>query len=608
MVNEISELISKSHSSHAGGAPALRSQATRARDMQVYEAVVAAMADLGVDAAFGGAGENAAGLMLALDRSDRVRGVIAKNEQAAAFMACGYAMFSNRLGVCFASAGPGAFNLISGLAVALTDSYPLLAVSGYSTVAWEGRGGLNETSGLVRTPHSAMIFDAVTKKDPATGKPANYLVTDPDDLCRVLEQAVRVAFEGRPGPVHVAIAEDITAPNVEVRNYRPLDVAPRPVEPDPERIEAAADFLADAIGSGRRVCLLAGFGAIRSGAGDEVRRFVERFQIPLLTTMDGKGIVDEDHPLAIGLYCDSGHKAAWRVFDDSDVVVGVGTSFAQHATCDFSEELFAHRKLVHINIDPAEIDKVYDADHAIVSDARLGLAALREAMERRVGHVKARDWRPEDYDQRFVIGVAQKIHPGRMVQAISRLLPPRGVVLADAGAHAAWCGYYLELREGQNFRKPGTYGPMGIGVCGAMGVKFGDPSRAVVACVGDGAYLMMGFELMTAVEQRLPVVWVIFNDSEFKLIKLYQLAQFRRTGLVEFQNPDYAAYARACGADGVAVEDEDDFETAFAAALASGRPTLIDARITRLALPNYSPDPEGVLSALFNGLRERIGV
>ena len=149
---------------------------------------------------------------------------------------------------------------------------------------------------------------------------------------------------------------------------------------------------------------------------------------------------------------------------------------------------------------------------------------------------------------------------------------------------------------------------MGIGVCGAMGVKFADPARTVVAAVGDGSYLMSGFELMTAVQYGIPVIWVIFNDAEFKLIKLYQLSAFRDCGLVEFENPDYAAYARACGAEGHTVDRQEDFETAFHAALASGRPTLIDARITRLALPHYSPDPEGILAAIWNGIRERIGV
>ncbi|MGZ8310801.1 MAG: thiamine pyrophosphate-binding protein [Allosphingosinicella sp.] len=574
--------------------------------MRVYEAFVAGLESVGVDAVFGGAGENAAGMMLAVDKSKSIRGIIAKNEQAAAFMACGYAMFSDRLGACFATAGPGAFNLISGLAVALTDSYPLLAITGYSTIAWEGRCGLNETSGLNRTPDSKKIFDAVTKKGP-DGKPANFLVTRPDDVAVTLQRAIDIASSGRPGPVHIAVAEDITDPAIRVTNFTPPVMAPVPVAPDPARVTAAADFLADAITAGCKIVLLVGYGAIRAAAGAEVRRFIERFQIPLLTTMDGKGIVDEEHPLAVGVFSDSGHKSAWETFLDADIVVALGNSFAQHATFDFRDDLFAGRQLVHINLDPAEIDKVYRVDRAIVGDAKLALAALHDAMDNKVGPVALKQVRAPDYDEQRVIRVTPKLHPGQMVQVISRMLPPGGVVLADAGAHAAWLGYYLELKEGQNFRKPGTYGPMGIGVNGAIGVKFGAMHRTVVAAVGDGSYLMSGFELMTAVEHRIPVIWVIFNDREFKLIKLYQLASFQDTGLVEFENPDYAAYAKACGADGYTVDRLDEFERAFTAALASGRPTLIDARITRLALPHYSTNPEGVLAGIWERMSGRFG-
>ncbi|WP_170333088.1 thiamine pyrophosphate-binding protein [Ruegeria arenilitoris] len=576
--------------------------------MRVYEAVVAALETIGVDAAYGGAGENAAGMMLALDASDKIRPIIAKNEQGASFMACGHAMFTDKLGVCFATAGPGAFNLISGMCVALTDSYPLLAISGYSTVAWEGRGGLNETSGLARTPDSRMMFRAVTKKDPATGEPADFLVTDPDDLMDTLQKAINIAFEGRPGPVHVAIAEDITDPKIEVTNFRPLRLPQMGVTPDPGTLDKAAEVLEHAIKTEKTVVLLAGFGAIRARANEITEKFIERFQIPLLTTMDGKGIVDEENPLAIGLYCDSGHKAAWELFSEADVVLAVGNSFAQHATFDFHDGLFDGKTLIHVNIDAGEFDKFYKPDHVVLGDAKKVLQGLYDRMDKIIGPVPSRDFRPKDYDERFVISPQKQLHPGEMVQKISQMLPPGGIVLADAGAHAAWAGYYLELKQGQNFRKPGTYGPMGIGVCGAIGAKYAEMNRPVVAAVGDGSYLMTGFELMTAVQYDIPVVWVIFNDREFKLIKLYQLSAFFKTGLVEFDNPDYAAYAHACGAEGYVVDRLDEFEEAFRAALASGKPALIDARITRLALPNYSPHPEGVLAAIWSGIRERFGL
>src|SRR3954464_2818847 len=170
--------------------------------MRVYEAIVRGLEGVGVGAAFGGAGENAAGLMLALKHSASIRPVIPRHEQAASFMASGHAMYSGRLGVCFATAGPGAFNLFSGLAVAMSDSYPVLGISGYAAMEWKGRGSLNETSGWNRTPNSLDMFAATTKK--------SFLLTRIEDTCDVLEEAVNLAFEGRPGPVHITVPENLT--------------------------------------------------------------------------------------------------------------------------------------------------------------------------------------------------------------------------------------------------------------------------------------------------------------------------------------------------------------------------------------------------------------
>ena len=185
-------------------------------------------------------------------------------------------------------------------------------------------------------------------------------------------------------------------------------------------------------------------------------------------------------------------------------MLAVGNSFAQHATFDFHDGLFDGKTLIHINADAGEFDKFYKADHVILGDARQALQGLYDRLDAAVGQVARRDFRPKDYDERFIISPQKKLHPGEMVQKISQMLPPGGIVLADAGAHAAWAGYYLELKEGQNFRKPGTYGPMGIGVCGVIGAKYAQMHRPVVAAVGDGSYLMSGFELMTAVQYDIP--------------------------------------------------------------------------------------------------------
>jgi acetolactate synthase-1/2/3 large subunit len=355
----------------------------------------------------------------------------------------------------------------------------------------------------------------------------------------------------------------------------------------------------------RRVVVLAGFGTIRSHAESAVLRFVERFQIPLVTTLDGKGVIAETHPLAVGVFSESGHASAWKAFREADVVLAVGNSFNQHATFGLRKDLFDGKTLIQVNIAKSEIGKTYVPEHLLISDARLAIEAITDALERRVGPVEPAHVVGQDYETRRIMRLPGEIHPGQLAQAIGRMLPERGVVLADAGAHLAWLGYYVELEEGQNFRKAGSFGPMAGHVNGAIGLKVAHPERTVVVGCGDGCYSLSGFELMTAVEHEIPVIWIIFDDQEFKLIKLYQLSAYGETGLVEFQNPDFAAYARACGADGHRVETLEEFEEAFGKALTTGRPTVIDAHITRWAVPHYSPSPDGVIAGLVETIEAR---
>ena len=566
--------------------------------MRVFESIVAGLEEIGVGAAFGGAGETATGMMLALKHSEKIRGIVTRHEQAASFMACGYAMYSNHLGVCWATAGPGAFNLFSGLAMAMSDSYPVLAITGYANREWAGKGSLNETSGLNNTPDSKAMFAACTKY--------SAIIDHPDQTCDILEEAVNRAFNGRPGPVHIAVPGEFGQPGHEVSNHRPIRLVRQPSPPDPARIEDVATMLADALTKGKSVVALVGFGAHRSGAGSAVRDFIERFQIPLMTTLDGKGIVDENHPLSIGVFCDSGHSSAWKAFMAADIVLAIGNAFNQHATFNYWEGLFDGRKLIHINISEGEIDKAYKADAAIVADARLALEALTAALASKVGPRAAPTIDGRDYEKRAILPLPGAIHPGRLAQIVGRLLPPRAIVLADAGTHLAWLGYYLELELGQHFRKPGGFGPMAGHTNGAIGLKAAHPDRTIVVGCGDGCYSLSGFELMTAVEHDLPVIWIIFNDSEFKLIKIYQVTEYGESGLVEFQNPDFAAYARACGANGYSVDSEDAFEAAFTDALASGKPSVIDAKITRWAIPHFATSPRGTIAGIVERIEQRL--
>ena len=303
----------------------------------------------------------------------------------------------------------------------------------------------------------------------------------------------------------------------------------------------------------------------------------------------------------------AGHAAAGKAFVAADLVIAVGNSFAQHATFNFRDDLLTGKTLIHVNISAQEIGKVYRADHGVVADAKPAVAALTAALSPLVTSVAPVTVTKDRHITAPLINLEPNhVHPGQLTQSLSKMLPDDAIVLADAGAHLAWLGYYLQLKRGQHYRKPGSFGPMAWAVNGALGTKMAFPDRPVIVGCGDGCYLLSGFELMTAVRYNLPVIWIIFHDGEYKLIKLYQIEAFHETGLVDFDNPDYVAYAKACGAQGFRVNSLSEFEAAFRAALASGKPTLIDASITRLAIPHYSTNPAGLLAAIEEAVEKKL--
>ena len=258
-------------------------------------------------------------------------------------MACGYAMYSGRLGVCFATAGPGAFNLFSGLAVAMSDSYPVLAISGFASLDWKGKGALNETSGVSRTPDSQAMFAATTKK--------SYLLEDAAKTCDVLEEAVNLAFEGRPGPVHIHVPENLTHDGISVDNYRDIELDVNPccrIRPRRRGRRCAGRRAAE----GQAVLALIGFGAIRSNAGPGIASAAGAVSDPLRHHARRQGHHFRGPPAVGRAYsATAATSRAARRSVAADVVLAVGNSFAQHATFNFRDDLFEDKKLIHINID-----------------------------------------------------------------------------------------------------------------------------------------------------------------------------------------------------------------------------------------------------------------
>jgi len=546
--------------------------------MDVNQAIVKTLESIGVDHVFGGSGQVNATMLLSLKRSDKIKTVIVRNEQGASFMACGYAMFSDKLGVCFATGGPGAFNLFSGMAVAYYDSLPVLGITGYTSAANRGKGALNESTGLNRTPDSHKMFSATTKK--------SYIIEDPDSTCDILEDAINTAFEGRPGPVHIHVPKNITV--AEVKNFRQIKVDIKPVLSDIQKVKEAAELIARSLNNKEDILLLIGYGAIRSHAEGVLLKFVESFHIPFVTTMDAKGILSEDHPLALGVFGTSGDPGAKKYFDKAKLVIAVGNSFAQNATFAFKPDLYTGKTLIHINIDKNEINKVYKADCGIVSDAKAAIEALIDELKKLNPSVSPKKVKKEFWYDMPINYSGNKIFPGEMVKIISRNLPENAIVMGDAGAHMLWLNCYLHLTKNQRYQNPGSFGPMASHVNGSIGVKCANPDKTVICGCGDGAYLMAGFELLTAVQYDIPVIWVIFNNGEFNVIKKFLINLFGEHAFMQFKNPDYVKYAEACGAQGWRVEKLEEFEPVFKKALSLGKPALIDVAVESEVYPPFS--------------------
>jgi acetolactate synthase-1/2/3 large subunit len=547
--------------------------------MDVNEAIVKALEHVGVDHVFGGSGQVNGSMLLALKRSGQIKTVIIRNEQAASFMACGYAMFSDKLGVCFATGGPGEFNLFSGLAVAYSDSLPVLAISGYTSAQDRGKGALNEATGLSRTPDSPKMFAATTKK--------TFVIEDPDQTCDIMEEAINLAYEGRPGPVHIHVPKNVTI--MQVNNFREIKLNIKPILPDSRKIGEAAEMIANAINAGEQITAILGYGIIRSHAQKEVLELVEKFQVPFCLTMDAKGLLPEDHPLSLGVYGTSGDPGANKYLNASKLVLAIGNSFAQNATFGFKPDLFNDKTLIHINIDPHEIGKIFKAACGIVSDAKPAITALTQELSKKTGAAAAKNILKEKwYDMPHVKTPSGKIHPADLVKAISRNLPADTIVMGDAGSHMLWLNCYLNLAKNQRYQNPGSFGPMASHVNGSIGVKCANPDKHVVCGCGDGAYLMAGFELLTAIQYDIPVTWVIFNNGEFNVIKKFLINLFNEHAFMTFKNPDYVKYADACGSHCTHIEKLEDFEPAFQKALVSNKANLIDVVVEGDVYPPFA--------------------
>ena len=497
-----------------------------------------------------------------------MRFILARHEQGAAHMADGYARVLNKVGVCMATSGPGATNLVTGLATAQIDSSPVVAFTGQVNRPVIGTDAFQECDIIG-------VSASVTKY--------NISVTSPQEIPVAVKRAFHVADTGRKGAVLVDIPKDCTTESAEM--VFPDDVSFRgykvPQAPSAEELDWAARILAEA----ERPIIMAGGGVIAAGASGELTALAEFLLAPTATSLMGKGAFPNDHPLSLGLCGMHGTMEANMMVPKSDVLLVVGSRFSDRTTGKISE--FApNTKVIHIDIDRSEIDKNVETLTKVVGDARLALRGLLDRVKVLRSIKTNPEWTKRIGELRCDMGENGEERPPylrapKVIRALRQELPRDAIVTTEVGQNQMWAALHFDAYMPRTFFTSGGLGTMGWGFPAAIGAKAAKPEVPVVDIAGDGSFGMTENGLATAVEEELPVIVVVLNNNVLGMVAQWQrLFYDRRYSAVKLKgNPDFVKLAGAYGADGVKVASYDEFRAAVRRAMKADVPTVIDVPI-----------------------------
>jgi len=517
---------------------------------RVADLLVQCLENEGVTCVFGIPGEENIYFTDALSRSS-IRYVLVRHEQAASFMAEMFGRLTGRAGVCSATLGPGAINLLLGTADANTNSTPV--------VAFSAQVGLNR---IYKESHQSV--DLVSMFTPVT-KWADTVLT-PGAVPEMVRKAFKLAQTERPGAVYLAIPEDIES-HSEPSGLVPLSVnTPRPDEPSPSQIARAAAVLNGA----SRPIVLAGHGAARSGAAEALRRFSELLGLPVATTFHGKGVFADDHPHALGAVGFMGHDYVNFGFDEADVIVSVGYELQEFDPVRINPE--GDKRIIHVSRLPAEVDVHYDVEVGVQADISRTLDALASATTRRFQLGASGEKIRRLLADELALGAADgtfPLKPQRVVADTRAALGRSDIVLADTGAVKMWMARLFPTYEPNTCLLSNGLSTMAFALPGAIGAKLAMPDCRVLAAVGDGAFLMNSQEIETAVRERIPLAVLIWQDDAYGLIKWKMDLELGRDVAINFTNPDFVAYAESFGARGYQVRSAGDLLPMLRDALAS---------------------------------------
>ena len=503
---------------------------------------------------------------------DKIKHYFARHEQGAVHAADGYARVSGKVGVCLATSGPGATNLVTGIMTAHMDSIPLLAITGQVRSNLLGRDAFQET-------------DIVGITVPITK--VNYLVQSIKDIPKIIKEAYFIASTGRPGPVLVDIPNDIQQQEISYEEFNRLfdkEVKLEGYDPTyvghPVQIKRALSLIKKA----KKPLIIAGAGVIKSGASKELLELVNKTDMPVATTLLGLGGFPENHDLSLGMLGMHGTVPANFATDEADLVIAAGIRFDDRIAGNPSK-FCEHAKIIHIDIDPAEIDKNKKVDVPIVGDLKNVLAEINKELEPKK-HTewtdKVKEWKNEYPLAHRNVG-EDKLLPQEVLKAVNDILDGDAIVVTDVGQHQMWAAQYLTFKNPDTIVTSGGAGTMGFGVPAAMGAQVGAKDKKVVLIVGDGGFQMTLEEIMMIRQYNLPVKIVLINNSFLGMVRQWQeLFKDRRYSFVELEcNPDFVKIAEAYGIKSERLKTKEDLKNRLKDLILSDEGAIIDCIVEK---------------------------
>lgn len=559
--------------------------------MKGGELIAQTLVQEGVPYVFGICGHGNVGILDALyDVHDRLKLVSPRHEQCAGHMADAYYRVAHRPVATLTSTGPGSANLVMSLATALSDSSAFMAITSNVPTSQHNRAPFQELYKHNQADFAQVLRPVVKRA---------FQPTRVEMLPLALRQGFDTMVTGRPGPVNLDIPYDVYQEQAEV------ELPARSHLGRPHRPGASDDDIAAAvalIAASRQPVLFIGHGATLSEAGPQITELAQRYGIPVITSPNGMGCLRGDHPLALGFIGRNGAYPANQAGRHADLVLTLGTRFDDRSSSSWQPGYswnFPATKLLHVDIDPQELGRNYPPTLGLIADVRTFVQQLLAALAQRpeIDATRFAPWRTmvqgwqaewEAFVRPHFGASTNPLRPEFVVGTLQKLLPEDVILALDSGVHHNWFMQFWQARRPQSMLNSWGYSSMGFGVCGVLGAQLAAPGRPCVAVCGDGGFTMAPYVLCTAVEYELPVVWIVWNNFAWGAIRDLQYGlfdgreigtAFYKGGSGERYNPDFAAWARACGADGTTVTRPQELGPAVEAALKNRRPCVIDVHV-----------------------------